>query len=86
MYIYRYTYTYTYVCIHLVTDAKAGTSPSRPRERCFVRESDTRCVVLRYTILLDRTSQWANYSLIGHPPFMTQAKDTRRVLERALSY
>ena len=30
-------------------------------------ESDTRCTVLQYRILLDRKVKWANESLKGHP-------------------
>ena len=40
----------------------------RPRVVCF-RESDARCAVLQYRILLDRISKWANGSLRGPPPF-----------------
>ena len=41
---------------------------------CFC-ESDTRCAVLQYRILLDRKSKWANESLRGYPRFRSGTCD-----------
>ena len=57
MYVCMYVFMCVYIYIYIITCV------------CFdVCESDTRCAVLPYRILLDRKSKWANSSLIGHPP------------------
>ena len=77
--IYIYIYIYT-LCVYYVRLCYIGLKQSRCLKTlrrwfvcycccCFSDESDARCAVLQYRILLVRKSRWADEGLRGCPPF-----------------
>ena len=68
-----------------VTSSRIGLGPwRRCLFDCFSGESDTRCAVLQYRILLVRRSNWANESFRGYPPF--RSGTTYNPLEKRIGF